>query len=237
MADDAVAWVCEDVGDPTLDEDGHTPLGLFSAHVERGDRIEEGPERAAAGEAIAWARERAGTVIVRCNESWENTFYSAGDTPAVGEDGRAMPAWPAGGLDLGRRRLPGWEHLDRTSDDEPIEWEVVIGTDVVPQPEGFADGFEAALRADSAVEVVAVSISEPPDVAEGEYAIYSGSTVRMHVRTTGRTLAEAVAAATSAAGRAIDAALLPDSSRPYIFDWQGDAYPVGSIAASYNAHL
>ena len=96
------------------------------------------------------------------------------------------------------------------------------------------------MRADPVVSVVAVSVSKPPEVEEGAYAVYGGSTVRMHARAHARTLTEAMEAASSAASRAIDAALASARSEGagrYIGEWQGHAYPVGSTAASWNAHL
>jgi hypothetical protein len=236
----AVAWVCEDIGDPTLDEDDYIALGVFSAQIESDETgLEPGPERASAEDAIAWGRARAATVIVRCCESWENTFYSAGEKAARGQNGDILPVWPKGGLGLQPRRLPGWEHLDRTLDDEPIEWDVVLGTDVLPQPTRFAAAFEPALRREDSLRVVAIDV-RPAPVAQGGYIVLASDTVRVHVRITARTEAEATELAGDAGRRAIDAALAEsaaDPSRHRVGEWQGDAYPTGSIAAAYNAGL
>jgi hypothetical protein len=106
---DALAWVCEETGDPMLGEDPYQALALFSAHVEIGPRrdgYEEGPQRVSAEEAIAWARARAAMVIVRCCETRANTFDSAGDEPAVVGRHGPFQDWPNGGLNLRPRRLP-----------------------------------------------------------------------------------------------------------------------------------
>jgi hypothetical protein len=125
----ARAWVVEETGDPTIDEDPLVALALFSAHVEidrqpEGDEL--GPERVSAEEAIAWSRARAARVIVRvCGGEQGTIHYSAGETPIEWEDG-PLPQWPTDGLHLSKRRLPLWEHVDRTDTDPPIDWDVVV---------------------------------------------------------------------------------------------------------------
>jgi hypothetical protein len=211
-------------------------LGLFTAHVDAGDEPawEPGPDRVAAEHAVEWARSRAAKVIVRCCESWENTFYSAGDQQAFGEHG-PLPIWPDGGLDLKPRRLPGWEHLDRTSSDEAIDWEVLAGGDVFPQPEAFGEPFEAALRSGEPVVVRSVAISEPH--VEGSAFYLSGDTLRAHLVVTARTLEEATSIAAAACSEAVISALEATSSTPsdhIVPEWQVAAYPVGSKAAEVN---
>jgi hypothetical protein len=232
----AVAWVCEESGDSSAGEDGCQALALFRAHVdsdELPEGFEQGPERAPAEEAIAWARAHAAKVIVRCCESWENTFYSAGEKQAG-----PLPAWPEGGLDLEPRRLPGWEHLDRTEDDDPIQWEVIAGGDVFPQPAEFGPAFENALGCERSVAVVRTVVSEPH--VQGRAFVLAGDTIRAHLRLTARTVEEATALATAACSRAAVTALngtssdLADHLRP---EWRADAYPTGSKAARVNARL
>jgi hypothetical protein len=236
----AMAWVCEEAGDSTAGEDGCQALALFSAHVESDELPEgfaQGPECSPAEEAIAWARARAAKVIVRCCETWENTFYSAGEKQAFGEEG-PLPDWPKGGLGLEPRRLPGWEHLDRTADDEPIQWEVIAGGDVFPQPAEFGPAFENALGRDRSVAVVRIAVSEPH--VHGRTFVLTGDTIKAHLRLAARTVEEATALATAACARAALTALnatstdLADHLRP---EWRADAYPTGSKAAQLNARL
>jgi hypothetical protein len=233
----AVAWVCEESGDG---DEPYWALGLFSAHIESDELkqgFEQGPQRAPVDEAIAWARVRASKVVVRCCETWENTFYSAGDEQALDEHG-PIPDYPEGGLDLKPRRLPGWEHLDLTEDADPIEWEVIVGGDVLPQPSAFNAAFERALRSDASARVVATRVTAPP-VERGDSFILHGETVRAHMRVTARTTEESIQLATAACQRAAETALTATSPTGpddhLMTDWQADAYPVGSKAAAVNA--
>jgi catechol 2,3-dioxygenase-like lactoylglutathione lyase family enzyme len=236
---EAVAWVCEESGDG---DDPYWGLGVFSAHVKSDELkqgFEQGPQRVPVDEAIAWARARASKVIVRCCETWENTFYSAGDERVLDEHG-PMPVYPEDGLDLRRRRLPGWEHLDLTEDADPSEWEVIVGSDVLPQPSAFDAAFEQALRSDSSARVVAARVTAPP-VEEGGFVLLHGDTVRAHMRVTARTAQESIRLATAACRRAAETALTA-TSRTGPDDhvttaWQAEAYPVGSRAAAANARI
>ena len=155
----ATAWIAEESGD--LDDwDPLIVTGLFYGHVETDelpDGVEWGPEELApAGELIDWARARATRVIVRvCGGEDGTLHYSAGEE-AVVWDGESLPAWPAGGLDLRRRRLPGWEHVDRTEADAPIEWDVVVRPlQAVGGPvAGFGEAVSREISRESDITVV-----------------------------------------------------------------------------------
>ena len=117
--DDGTAWIAEDTGAPNgdpFDDDGMFALARFTAHVESkslASRLREGPSGVPAEEAIAWARGHAARVIIRWFGPEGTMHASAGEHP-VG----SLPQWDD--LQLVPRRIPGWEHLDRTDADPAI---------------------------------------------------------------------------------------------------------------------
>ena len=66
--------------------------GLFWASWQDPDRTLEDIEIVGANAAIEWGRARASTVIIRLGHR-HNDFFSAGDVPPEGEEGR-LPTWP-----------------------------------------------------------------------------------------------------------------------------------------------
>lgn len=228
----AVAWVCENVGDE------YDALATFHVYVdtdELSEGYEEGPDEVPIEPALAWARSRASTVIVRCCESIENTFYSAGEIPA-----RRGKPWPEAGLSLMPRRLPGWEHLDRTTADAPIQWDVIVRGDVVPQPVGFGRAFRRALIGSGRADLLETRITGPFQRRRGEqfYNVH-GETVRAALRVTARTHAEASELASWACAVSAERALFETSQeRDHdVSAWGADAYPTGSWAAKSKARV
>ena len=217
--------MCEETGG--FDDDEHLrALALFSAHVEAEELPEgflDGPQRAPEAEAVAWAREHAAKVVVRTCETWENVRYSAGQVPV-----KDAEPWPEGGVGLQPRRLPGWEFVDRTENDDPIAWDIAVGglpSDLQFAP-GFEEKFRRALDSDPSIELLDLAFT-PPALAEGTFYLAAGEILAIHVRVTGRTVVEAAGAAT----RACDAAAGGG------WEWTASAYPAGSRAGRANARL
>lgn len=228
----AVAWVCENVGDE------YDALAVFHVYVdtdELSEGYEEGPGALPIDAALAWARERASTVIVRCCESIENTFYSAGELPA-----RRGKPWPEDGLELQPRRLPGWEHLDRTAADDPIAWDVIVRGDVFPQPIAFARSLRRALGESLGADLLETRITTPHQRRRGErFHNAHGETLRAALRVTARTHDEATQLATRVCAVATERALWmssPDRDHD-VTPWGADAYPTGSWAAKSKARV
>lgn len=127
---DCLAWVHED-GEWT--ERGFCALGTFSAHI-AGVDADAPPSiwTVPVDEAIAWARKRARRVIVRyVAPPGEPSVFTAGAQDArtnLEVDGPMveLPRWPPPDLQLTPGRNPGWEFMERTDGEEPIQWEVVL---------------------------------------------------------------------------------------------------------------
>ena len=104
-------------------------------------------------DALAWGRSRADRVSVRITGNGE---YSAGRVAG------ADPPVDESAVFL-RRRPPGWEFLDRTEDDPPILWDVIVDVGTRSASQIASDGrltelgehWLAALR--SACEVIEVT--------------------------------------------------------------------------------
>ena len=118
------AWLTEDVdfemteATGLLEEQGDAWLAAtFSASAGADEEV----EGLTLDEALAWARSRSEQVIVRLGD--RRRLFSAGTEPIPG-----LPAWPPQDLALPLvRRRPGPERWkDRTGDDEPIPWCVVV---------------------------------------------------------------------------------------------------------------
>ena len=108
-------------------------------------------------EAIAWGRDQADVVLVRLGD--DDFHYSAGvrQPPPVPEDDEDFPVWPEC-KEVGRRRLPGMEHLDLVSD-EPIAWRVRFPRRVSARDaERDAGGLREALERDEDVSAVRVEV-------------------------------------------------------------------------------
>ncbi|MFN2617067.1 MAG: hypothetical protein ABR581_08080 [Thermoleophilaceae bacterium] len=238
----AIAWVCEDSGDPTLDEDPLLTLGLFTAHVETdqlSEGIDQGPARVPVEEAIAWARDRAARVIVRVKDSWENSFYSAGELPVLDEE-RPMKSWPEQGLDLEPRRSPGWEHVDRTAADDPIEWDVIVSWDCVARlPRRFRKTLERHLEDETAVRDVILRLKRRRARRGRLFVLGLHPRLLARLRVTSRTLPEARQLGKDACERAIGAALrsLSGEQPADLQSWNAEAFPTGSEAARINARI
>lgn len=131
-----LAWLYEEKDD---DRRGSISSGRFSGHLETYGRTPRGfdPDAPSSricdvplADALRWARERAARIVVRVEgDASEGTHYTAGDTP-IRWDGNELPTLPLD-LELRRRRTPGWEFVDRTEADDPIEWEVSV--DAMPR--------------------------------------------------------------------------------------------------------
>jgi hypothetical protein len=106
--------------------------GLFWASWQDPDRALEDIELVGADAAIEWGRARANTVIIRLGHQ-RNDFYSAGVSPAEGEEG-PLPTWPPKAPQAGwwtpppRPSLVEVEHVEAQvaagtlSVDEAAEW-------------------------------------------------------------------------------------------------------------------
>jgi hypothetical protein len=251
----ACAWVVEETGDPTYDEDPLAALGLFNAHVETEqgpEAYEPGPERVPAEEAIAWSRVRASRVIVRVYGGDRGTIhYSAGDAPAELDEG-PLPPWPEDGVPLSMRRLPGWEHVDRTDADPPIDWDVVVrplqgwGKPI----EGFGQAFATALQRQGRARLVdwrelpGGGFSKGAGVGEDVVVGFVGRgnpAAEAIIRLAARTVDEAERLAKVACEEATAAVLEERGIEPHTdpMPWssEADAYPTASRAAALNARL
>lgn len=264
--DNAIAWVCEEISDPVLDEGGEPPdmaLGLFDAHVQalelpRG--MIKGPHRVPVEEAIAWARPLAAKVVVRvCAAEGKTSFWSAGERPVetmnVGRRARVpVPTWPEAGLPhLRKRRAPGYKYLDRTSDDPPIGWDVVAT--VIPAfgetVAGFHTDLQPRLAEDQRVtEVVDFrgptgpfpwEMSYPEDEVLIAYAFESHPAARVLLRLSASTLGEAEQLARdcvwAAARPLLDGCLLEQRGDEWTWYVNVAAWPTGSRLARLNARL
>jgi hypothetical protein len=96
--------------------------GRFSVHWESGAEHEMGPRAVSLEEALAWARARADVVLVRPGD---DGYYSAGPKRAD-----EFPVWTSREQPPTRRRVAQLAYMDRTEDDEPIDWECEISATV-----------------------------------------------------------------------------------------------------------
>ncbi len=126
------------------------------------------------------------------------------------------------------RRIPGWEHLDRTDEDEPISWEVVARGSVLPVGETFAERLADGLRAVPGIEVVAVK-ADPASLPEGGTGYLATDDVAVHARLVARTYNDACQRATDACAD-VAGHCAPASEQHWDAE-QTEAYPTGSRAA------
>jgi hypothetical protein len=89
----------------------------------------------AAAAAVAWGRARADRVLIRVGDAPE--YRSAGTTPVEGLE-------PWRGIEPGRRRSRGYEHLDLVAD-EPIAWTVRIDARTEVDGQRLAEAARAAM--------------------------------------------------------------------------------------------
>lgn len=241
--EDGTAWIAEDVGPPNgelFDEDSMFALARFDAHVESeslASGVRNGPSQVSAGEAVAWARRHAARVIIRWFGPEGVTHASAGEHPVIWDDGELLPPWDDD-LQLAPRRIPGWEHLDRTEDDPEISWEVVLRGDAWSPPPSFAASCEATLRAAADAELVAFTFQDttPTPPADGEYAyIAIGEGLRVHLRLDASTHAQACERGETLVRHATSAAY--GRQPPDLHLGPSDAFPTGSEAAATNARI
>lgn len=237
--DDGTAWIAEDTGAPNGDPwgDGMFALARFDAHVESsslasGFRV--GPSGVPAQEAVAWARRHAARVIIRWFGPEGTMEASAGERP-VG----SLPRWDDD-LQLVPRRIPGWEHLDRTDADPAISWEVMVRADAFSPPPGFADTFETTLRSEDEIELVAFAFKVPSPVVDGSEVGWTtyGAGLKVHLRLEASTHAQACERGESLVTRAAVVALNRERPDPHDVNLGNtDAFPTGSEAAEDNARI
>lgn len=106
------------------ERDGPMSTGLFNGAIEAPDVAWPNGDAIASPvplpEALKWARSRADRISVVL----DGQAFSAGRFPLSGpplDESRRFQ----------RRRHAGWEFLDRTDDDPPIEWDVVVHVDTL----------------------------------------------------------------------------------------------------------
>jgi hypothetical protein len=232
------------------DEDrGPWASGLFEATAstepDHSDFL-EGPEGVPLEEALAWARKTASCVMVEyAAPSGAPCFFSAGERECARV--RGFPRWPPADLELRPRRHPDWLHLDRSADDEPIDWDVKVTVGQMcgrPVPE-LAERMAARLGDVEGLDWIDLAGGgfEPPGPVPPRGVCFASAPepaamFRFTVR------AATVAAAQAAAEGACRAALtdtlaeLSAPRAPSEFDWRVDAeaYPLGSRAA-FNAAI
>jgi hypothetical protein len=130
-------------------------LGTFSGSWQGAD-ILHCPGNLSVEEAIAWGRARSPRVFVATRDGG---YYTAGSAVA-----RNVLPWPEN-IDLSPRtdRKEGLEWMDRTEDDDPIEWDVSVGPYVPPHTttEAFLSQFRMTLEEDPGINLQ--SIKRPPD--------------------------------------------------------------------------
>ena len=167
MTFETIAWIAEleaSYVDGSWSELDHDPddrwaSGLFSAHID-GSALVDGPDAVPIEDALAWARERAERIVVRVDRHGEQEF-SAGREP-VG----SLPPWPPADYVPVRRRAAGSEYMDRTTDDEPIAWAVLI---VVQRGWGPIPGGTARAFADAIAAVAGGAVTETVDPGPGPW--------------------------------------------------------------------
>jgi hypothetical protein len=230
-----IAFVSEELGE---DEAGLIATARFSVMVERqsGDdpTVEIADESMALDDALVWARERATRVLVR-RGGFGDHAYTAGDVPV--EDRPPLSE----ALPVKRRRLPGWEFVDRTMADPPISWDVVVeayqpglrpGATWQPFDHRVGEQWAASLAA-ALIEVVELrsdwEMVRPFERGWTQPAEFAAAVLRVQ----GRTVEEARSVADGLVRDAIRTATTPT---PWSLRAAG-AYPTGSAPARANARV
>jgi hypothetical protein len=254
------AWATlrEEQGTAPFPENGWSDWvasGRFRVQCDRradggpGREVEEGPNWLTLDDALAWGRARAARIDLWCWRERDNVCFSAGEidisTPDRGEDDpRRIEPWPPEGLHLKARRLPGFEHLDRTEADEPIAWNVKILGNARdrPQDEVFAQAWAAGLRRQPGVELLDSRVWPIPPLSPSQLAAITAGRpyttslepegVGAELRVTAATHADAQALAAGAGAAAIAQALAHTKSVPKPWQWQEPiAFPSDSRLA------
>lgn len=165
------------------------------------------------------------------------THASAGDVP-VADAPLWEHHWPV------PRRIPGWEHLDRTADDEPISWEVVARGAVAPPGRDLARDLRGALSTSQRADLVAVKVERPAGGAlrsaarrlqslrtggAAHYSYAAMDNVTVHLRVDARTSDEACRLASRVCASATQHCA-PDADQSWSPE-NAEAYPTGSRAA------
>lgn len=184
------AWLAEEIDSASDREYDLVATGLFAASIQGDALYEDFGDPGPLDEVLAWARARADRVIVRtCEVEGEGLHYTAGDVPVDWSPERIRP-FPAAGLDLGRRRLPGYEFVDRPDSEAPIQWTVELHTGVLSEcGPAFRRRFIDALR-----EVVLECASGPEaiaDAADGRECDYLEVRALVHAEASSMEQAEA----------------------------------------------
>lgn len=223
-----------DTDDAWKPRDTMYALARFSAHVEYdvGGRweFEDGPRDVDIHEALAWCRQRAAKVVVQWFGPQGITHASAGEVAVAG-----APSWESHAPVP--RRIPGWEHLDRTADDGPISWEVITWASVAPADARLAEALTASLRASHGEDLVAVKVTPqagPEPKGDGWIGWVADLNVGVHLRVSAPTHDDACRRAVAAC----TAATAGLAERFDVVNWEDNtaAYPSGSAAAR-NADL
>jgi hypothetical protein len=230
------AWVSEDTD---FTERGFCGLGTFSASVQGPDVPDPWPwiSSVSIDEALVWARARAPRVIVRyvAPESGPAAF-TAGDEAArtnLKGDGPIvdLPPWPPAGLDLTPGRNPGWEFMERTDSDPPIQWDVKV-TLRAPDDELDPDALVAALRTHPDLTLVEW-------YANDCYGDAFRALITVWAATRGSAAAAVVDAGTAAVAEVLPALGPPFSRQQLRARWSREAaaFPSGSEVARWNADV
>jgi hypothetical protein len=142
------AWVIED------EDSDHFLSGRFHTSWGIDNEQENGPGDVELGIALAWARNRAPSVVVCVGDE----RYSAGDSPVWEYPPLPTPVEPPG-----RRRRPAFRYLDRLVSDPPVQWPVELDFRVDAGPLGpAAQAFVNAVATHPAV----TALEAQPTVAE-----------------------------------------------------------------------
>jgi hypothetical protein len=196
------------------------------------------PEDVTLGEALVWAREHAVAVQVRLAGGDSPDLYSAGEMRLD------LPVLPEG-FAVSPRRAAEWGFIDRTLDDEPIRWDVMLEVEHDPfttKHEWYAASASARSRWWSALDGLPdcdpIELKDEvsaPVIARntpGAMTWFLPPAPIAVVRVIGRTRDEATEAAIGVATKAAESVGW-DATR----FWAEDAYPTGSKPGRWNAHL
>lgn len=184
-------------------------------------------------DALAWARDRGKVVEVRLS-GWGENLYSAGVEPSEAPPLAEAPP-------ITRRRPAGWEFLERTEADEPIEWDVVVEAALAYTiPPDAMKRFPDAARAvcaEAGYELLGASRitpTLPTSTVDGGWIRHRYERV-MVIRLRARTAHQAISLAENLAQTALSEARvdLLDDSDPF----QSAPFATGSRAAQKNAKL
>ncbi len=239
-----MAWVIEQ---GSSDRRGYpVATGRFEVFIESDDGRVRGPAGISVLQALRWAEGQAQRVLVRYSapEGEPSLFIAAGR-----RSDETLPAWPPSCPDLSRRRLPGWEHLDRRDTDPPISWDALVHIrqrwgEAVPE---LTEAFIASLEAELTRPVVAWRAGAGGGVDQrGEHqnqvdampvsARFGGEAARVLFQVTAATVRMAERAAVELAESALSDALHRLRAVENLGSWSTDvrAFPTGTKASAQN---